>query len=55
VYLVTNGNKMSDYEFSKKFYDLDVIDSIVFSIHGSTPEIHNRVTNTPKSFEKLLE
>lgn len=52
---MTNGNKMSDYDFSKKFFELDVIDSIVFSIHGSSPEIHNLVTNTPKSFEKLLQ
>ena len=55
VYLVTNGNRLSDYEFAKKFYDLDVLDSIVFSIHGHTPEVHNLVTSTPKSFEKLIQ
>lgn len=55
VYLVTNGNKMSDYDFSKKLYDLKVLDSIVFSIHWSNSEIHNLLTSTPKSFEKLLQ
>lgn len=55
VYLVTNGNKMSDFEFSKKFYDMQVIDSIVFSIHWSNSEIHNLVTSTPNSFEKLIK
>lgn len=55
VYLVTNGNRLADYEFAKKFYELDVLHSIVFSIHGPNPEIHNLVTSTPKSFEKLIE
>ncbi len=55
VYLVTNGNKLADFTFAKKLYDLDVLDSIVFSIHWPNPEIHNLVTNTPKSFEKLLQ
>lgn len=55
VYLVTNWNKMSDYNFAKKFYELDVLNSIVFSIHWSTAEIHNLLTATPKSFEKLLQ
>lgn len=55
AYLVTNGNKMANYEFAKKFYELDAIQSIVFSIHGPNAEVHNLVTNTPKSFEKLLK
>lgn len=55
VYLVTNGNRMSDFLFAKKFYDLDVIDSIVFSIHWPDKEIHDTVTCTPGSFEKLLQ
>lgn len=55
AYLVTNWNKLADYDFAKEFYDLDVIDSIVFSIHGATPETHNLVTSTPRSFEKLLQ
>ena len=55
VYLVTNGNKMADKEFCKKFYDLWVIGSIVFSIHGSTPEIHDKLSATKWSYEKLLK
>jgi MoaA/NifB/PqqE/SkfB family radical SAM enzyme len=53
-YLVTNGNRLANKEFAQKLYDLQVLDSIVFSIHGSTPELHNLLTATPKSYEKLL-
>ena len=55
AYLVTNGNRLADYEFAKKFYEMNVIHSIVFSIHGHNAETHNLVTSTPKSFEKLLQ
>lgn len=54
VYLVTNWNKMSDYNFSKEFYNLWVIDSIVFSIHWHNKETHDLLTSTPWSFNKLL-
>lgn len=55
VYLVTNGNKMSDYIFSKKLYDLQVLDSIVFSIHGHTDILHDTLTSTPWSLKRLLQ
>lgn len=55
VYLVTNWNKLADYDFAKKFYDMHVIDSIVFSIHWDTSELHDLLVATPKSFEKLLK
>lgn len=55
VYLVTNWNKFADYNFAKKFYDMHVIDSIVFSIHWDTAVLHDLLVATPKSFEKLLK
>lgn len=55
VYLVTNGNKLADYDFAKKFYDMYVIDSIVFSIHWPSKEIHDVLTQTPGSFERLIK
>lgn len=55
VYMVTNGNKMADMNFAKKFYDLDVVGSIVFSIHGSNEEIHDKLSATKWSYKKLLQ
>ena len=55
VYLVTNGNRLANYDFAKRLFEMKVLDSIVFSLHGSTPEIHNMLTATPRSFEKLLQ
>jgi len=55
VYLVTNGNRLADFDFAKKFYDLQVIDAIVFSIHGSNKDIHDKLTWTSWSFEKLVK
>ncbi len=55
VYLVTNGLRLSDLNFAKKFYDMNVIDSIVFSIHWNTAELHDLLVATPNSFNKLLQ
>lgn len=55
VYLVTNWNKLSNKDFAKKFYDMNVLDSIVFSIHWSTPELHDMLTAVPWSYKKLLQ
>jgi len=55
VYLVTNWNKLADFNFAKKFYDLHVLNSIVFSIHWDVSELHDLLVATPKSFEKLLK
>lgn len=55
VYLVTNWNKLANYDFAKQFYDMHVIDSIVFSIHWDTSDLHDLLVATPKSFDKLLK
>lgn len=54
VYLVTNWNKLADKNFAKKFYDLWVIDSIVFSIHWHASELHDKLVATPWAFNKLV-
>ncbi len=55
VYMVTNWNRFADKEFAKKLYDMKVLDAIVFSIHWHTKELHDKLTRTPWSFDKLLQ
>ncbi len=55
VYLVTNGNKLANWDFAKRFYEMNVINSIVFSIHWHTSQLHDKLVRTPWSFKKLIE
>ena len=55
VYMVTNGNRLADKNFAKKFYDMWVLDAIVFSIHWDTANLHDKLVRTPWSFDKLLQ
>ncbi|TMA34385.1 MAG: radical SAM protein, partial [Deltaproteobacteria bacterium] len=54
VQTVTNG-----YMFSKRdFYRAAVeagLGEITFSLHGHTPELHDRLTGTPGAFHKLMK
>jgi MoaA/NifB/PqqE/SkfB family radical SAM enzyme len=54
VYLVTNWIKLADFDFAKKFYDLWVIDSIVFSIHWYNSKLHDKLVWNSWAFEKLI-
>ncbi|QFR39602.1 radical SAM protein [Candidatus Gracilibacteria bacterium 28_42_T64] len=55
VYLVTNGLKFSDREFSQKLYDMDILDSVVFSIHADNAELHDKLVAVPGAFDKLIK
>ena len=55
VYLVTNWNKFADIDFAKKLYNMHVLDSIVFSIHWHNAQLHDKLTRTSGSFEKLVQ
>ena len=55
VYLVTNGLRLADKNFAKKFYDLQVLDSIVFSIHADNAELHDKLVAVPWAFDKLID
>src|SRR5437016_10435246 len=54
VQTVTNG-----YMFSKREFYVAAVEAglgeITFSLHGHTPELHDRLTGTPGAFHKLLQ
>jgi MoaA/NifB/PqqE/SkfB family radical SAM enzyme len=43
IMFVTNGLKFADLEFSRKVVELDIVDHIVFSVHGHIAEIHDEL------------
>jgi molybdenum cofactor biosynthesis enzyme MoaA len=54
IQTVTNGVMFS----KKEFYDAAVeagLGEITFSLHGHTPELHDRLTGTPGAFKKLMK
>ena len=54
IMFATNGRMFSNKEFADKVIQAGV-NSIVFSIHGSTGEIHDSLTQVPGSFDQLLK
>src|SRR5262250_1288029 len=54
IQTVTNG-----VMFSKRQFYRDAVDAglgeITFSLHGHTPELHDRLTATPGAFKKLMK
>ena len=54
VQTVTNG-----YMFSKREFYVAAVEAglgeITFSLHGHTPELHDRLTGTPGAFHKLMK
>jgi MoaA/NifB/PqqE/SkfB family radical SAM enzyme len=51
---LSHGGKFSNLKFLKKSYDHGLRE-ILFSLHGSNPEIHDSITNRKKSFEKIVQ
>lgn len=54
VQTVTNGVMFSQREFYRAAVDAG-LDEITFSLHGHTPELHDRLTGTPGAFHKLMK
>ncbi len=52
ICVITNGIMLSDPQYAQRLVASGVND-FLFSLHGSTPETHDYVTNFPGSFEKL--
>ncbi|MDD4290462.1 MAG: radical SAM protein [Patescibacteria group bacterium] len=52
--MVTNGRKLSDYDFVQKVGDAGLT-SLTVSIEGSSPEIHDSITRISGSFYETLQ
>jgi MoaA/NifB/PqqE/SkfB family radical SAM enzyme len=53
VSTLSHGGKFSDYEFLKKSKEHGLTE-ILFSLHGSNKEIHEKITKRKGSFDKIL-
>ncbi len=53
VQTVTNGVRLSDRDFFLAAVEAG-LDEITFSLHGHTPELHDRLTRTKRGFESLM-
>lgn len=54
IMFVTNGLKFADPDFCKRVIDMNIVDHIVFSIHGHTAEIHDELVASKGAFDKLF-
>ncbi|MBW2977572.1 radical SAM protein [Candidatus Woesearchaeota archaeon] len=54
IMFATNGRMLSNKEFAKKIIDKGV-NHLVFSIHGNSSELHDKLTQTPGSFKQLIK
>jgi molybdenum cofactor biosynthesis enzyme MoaA len=54
IQTVTNGVMFSQREFYNAAVDAG-LGEITFSLHGHTPELHDRLTATPGAFRKLMK
>jgi MoaA/NifB/PqqE/SkfB family radical SAM enzyme len=54
VQTVTNGYRLADKDFFDKCMDAG-LGEITFSLHGHTPELHDRLTQTEGAFKRLIK
>ena len=54
IMMATNGRMFSYLDFTRKMIKAGLTD-IVFSIHGHTAELHDKLTQSPGSFNQLLQ
>jgi len=54
IQLQTNGRTLADIEFLKKLKEAGV-NEIGPALHGSKPQIHDKLTNSPGSFNQTLK
>ncbi len=53
TYATSNGSRLANRDFAGRA--LPLLDELCLSVHGDTPEIHDRATRSPGSFERLLQ
>ncbi|QSV44933.1 radical SAM protein [Geobacter benzoatilyticus] len=54
VCIITNGWRLAERSYLKQLKEAG-LDEILFSVHGHTGEIHDTLTSTPGSFNRLLK
>lgn len=54
IAVTTNGRLLANKKMAIKFME-SPISEIIFSIHGSKPEIHERITRAPGSYKQTME
>jgi len=54
VQTVTNGYRFADKDFYRDCVDAG-LGEITFSLHGHTAELHDRLTQTPDAFKRLIK
>src|SRR5262249_18719793 len=54
VQTVTNGHRFAEREFFTACMAAG-LDEITFSLHGHSPELHDRLTQTPGAFRRLMK
>lgn len=52
--IISNGQILADKNFTEKLISAG-IDDFLFSVHGHTAKLHDDMTRTPGSFEKLMQ
>jgi len=53
VSTLSHGGKFADIEFLKKSKEHG-LQEILFSLHGSNPELHDKITNRKGSFDRII-
>jgi len=51
---LSHGGKFCDKKFLKESYDRG-LKEVLFSLHGSNSEIHDKITDRKKSFERIIQ
>ncbi len=54
IQTVTNGWRYADRDFYEKCVQAG-LQEMTFSLHGHTPELHNRLTQHPGSYERIVK
>ncbi len=54
IVIATNGRAFADIDFCKKALEAG-LSTIIFSIHGHTPQLHDKLTRSPKAFSQMMK
>lgn len=52
TFMITGGGRLADAAFASRA--LPMLDEVCLSVHGHTAELHDRLSGTPGSFQRLM-